>query len=66
MPETLGDAGVQFRRKDYEALAELVDILGRDGTLRQRLVARQRERVKEFLVPQVRQRWQNFLGEVIS
>ena len=66
VPETLGDAGVQFRRKDYEALAELVDILGRDGTLRQRIITRQRERVKAFLAPQVRQRWQNFLGEVLS
>ena len=66
VPETLGDAGVQFHHKDYEALAEVVDVLVRDDKLSQRIVARQRERVKEFLEPQVRQRWQRFLGEVLK
>ena len=38
VPYTLGKAGVQFLRKDYERLAELANILISDNELRQRLV----------------------------
>lgn len=48
VPYTLGQAGVQFRQKDYARLAELVDILVTNQPLRQRLVAGQRERVQDF------------------
>lgn len=64
VPGTLGDAGVQFHCKDYEALAEMVDVLVRDNTLRQRIVTCQRERVKAFLEPQVRETWQTFLDDL--
>lgn len=66
VPGTLGDAGVQFHHKDYEALAEVIDILVRDASLRRRIIARQRERVKEFLAPQVQQVWRKFLSQVIG
>jgi glycosyltransferase involved in cell wall biosynthesis len=61
VPETMGGAGVLFREKDYEALAELVDIIVKDETIRDRIVARERERVKEFLEPSVRQKWEQYL-----
>jgi glycosyltransferase involved in cell wall biosynthesis len=38
VPYTLGDAGVLFKHKDYEALAELVDLLLKDNNLRARLI----------------------------
>lgn len=62
VPSTLGDAGVLFHRKDFPLLAELVDLLVKDQTLRQRLIARQRARVQAFLEPQVKQLWQNYLA----
>jgi glycosyltransferase involved in cell wall biosynthesis len=64
VPGTLGGAGVLFLRKEYEHLAELIDVLMEDGGLRRRLVAGQRERVQYFLEPQVRQRFIDFLGKV--
>ncbi len=64
VPDTLGGAGVMFHQKDYEALAEMVDILVRDSHLRQRLIARQRERAQAFLELQVRQRWMEFLRQL--
>ncbi|MBI5305248.1 MAG: glycosyltransferase family 4 protein [Chloroflexi bacterium] len=66
VPGTLGDAGVQFHCKDYEALAEVLDVLVRDDTLRHRITAHQRVRVKSFLEPQVRQTWQTFLGDLFE
>jgi len=65
VPETLGGTGVLFRYKNYEALAEVVDILVRDADLRQRITARQQERVRIFLEPQVRQVWENQLRNVL-
>jgi glycosyltransferase involved in cell wall biosynthesis len=64
VPETLGGAGVLIRKKDYEALAELVDIIVKDEALRNRIVARERERVKEFLEPSVRWKWEQYLNSV--
>jgi glycosyltransferase involved in cell wall biosynthesis len=66
VPETMGGAGVLFREKDYEALAELIDIIAKDETLRNRIVARERERVKEFLEPSVRQKWEEYLNLAIE
>lgn len=55
IPYTLGDAGVQFKTKDYERLAELTDILISDNELRNRLVDAQRIRVGAFQEVTVRQ-----------
>jgi glycosyltransferase involved in cell wall biosynthesis len=57
VPDTMGDAGIMFFRKDYEALAELIATILADDGLRGRIVTRQTERVRHFLEPQVRQTW---------
>jgi len=64
VPETMGGTGVLIREKDYEALAELVDIIVKDEALRNRIVVRERERVKEFLEPSVRRKWEQYLNSV--
>lgn len=61
VPYTLGQAGVMFKDKNFEALAEVVDILIHDQPLRQRLIARQHEQVKNYLEPQVKQQLQRYL-----
>jgi glycosyltransferase involved in cell wall biosynthesis len=61
VPATLGDAGVLFHQKDYEWLAELVDILVKDNEWRQRLIGRQRQRVQSFLEPQIKDNLRQFL-----
>lgn len=64
IPGTLGGAGVLFQRKDHELLAELVDLLVHDQGLRQRIIARQRMRVQDFLEPQVKQQWEHYLDQI--
>lgn len=61
VPETMGGAGILFHTKDYEVLAELIDIIVKDKALRTRIIAKQRERAEEFLEPVVRLKWQRFL-----
>ena len=48
VPETMGGAGILFRRKDYMLLAELLERLERDSFLKERVLAAQRERLREF------------------
>ena len=57
VPGTMGKAGVLFHEKNYEVLAELVDILVRDAELRQKIIVGQRNEVARFLEPQVHQRF---------
>ncbi len=66
VPETLGGAGVLFHQKEFEALAELVDIVIKDETLRQRIIARQRERVRTFLEPEVRRAWKCIISNILE
>ena len=57
VPYTLGAAGVKFHEKDFERLAELVDILVQDHDLRARLLDVQRQKVRQFLEPYVRRQF---------
>lgn len=51
---TLGDAGVQFTEKRYPELAELVDLILSDESLRERISGQQKERVTRFMAENVR------------
>jgi glycosyltransferase involved in cell wall biosynthesis len=64
VPSTLGDAGILFARKDYEALAELCGLLLSDQDLRAQIIQRQRGRVAMFLEPQVREQWTTYLQQL--
>ena len=64
----LGDRIRQLRRAramTQEALAEMVDWLVKDTALRQRIIARQRERVQAFLAPQVKRLWEQYLQDLV-
>lgn len=61
IPGTLGQAGILFHDKNYEALAELVCLLLQNEPLRHKLIIRQRERAQFYLEPQVQQGWQELI-----
>ncbi|MBW7881112.1 MAG: glycosyltransferase family 4 protein [Caldilineaceae bacterium] len=65
VPGTMGGAGVLFHRKDFEALAELVDILIHDTTVRQRIIDGQHARARSFLAAQVKLQWTRYLATVL-
>lgn len=64
VPDTLGGAGVLFHRKDYEALAELVDLFLEDEGLRRRVIDRQLSRIQDFLEPRVREQFMGYLRQM--
>ena len=61
VPSTMGGAGVLFHENDYEALAEIADLLVQNQELRQRIISGQNERVKNFLEPNFSQLCANYL-----
>lgn len=67
VPYTLGGAGVLVKRKEYEAIAELIDLLITDTDLRHKIMARQRRRVQDFLEAGVQKRLYeslSFMGQL--
>lgn len=64
IPQTMGDAGILFSEKDYEALAEVIDLLMSDDSLRHRIIARQTERSQAFLEPAVREQFESMLRQL--
>ena len=48
VPYALGEAGILVNRKRYDVIGELIDLLVQDDGLRRRVIARQRQRLKDF------------------
>lgn len=48
VPETLGNAGILVRNKNFAQIAEMADLLLEDGVFREKVIAGQRERLEYF------------------
>jgi glycosyltransferase involved in cell wall biosynthesis len=64
VPETLGGSGVLVKAKDHAAVAELIGLLLEDENLRAQIVARQRERLQDFMPEKVEARLQELLFDL--
>ena len=54
VPGTMGEAGILFYEKDFERLAELVQLVAGDQELRSRIITHQRRQLQKYLEPHVR------------
>lgn len=48
VPDTLGDAGVLIKQKDYPTIAEMIHLLVSDEELRQAILETQRQRLRRY------------------
>ncbi len=64
VPMTLGGSGIVFHEKNFEALAEIAAMILEDQTLRQSLIAGQRQRLQSFLEPNVRKEFIDILRQL--
>jgi L-malate glycosyltransferase len=64
VPLTVGRTGLLFHQKNFEVLAELVDIVMCDPGLRARIIERQRQRVQMYLASEVRQTFLSYLAQL--
>ena len=66
VPDTLGEAGVQFGEKDVPAVAELAHRLVRDSALRRAVLAGQRRRLAAFAPATVEATLRRHLASLIE
>jgi glycosyltransferase involved in cell wall biosynthesis len=66
VPETLGEAGILFRHKHFEVLAEMVYIVLTNTDLQQRIIAYQRRRIVRFLPSYVSEIWQKIIRDLAT
>jgi glycosyltransferase involved in cell wall biosynthesis len=62
VPETLGGSGILVKEKDHAAVAELIGLLSEDSELRNRTIAAQRERLRDFLPDRAQARLRELLA----
>jgi glycosyltransferase involved in cell wall biosynthesis len=48
IPDTLGDSGILVQEKNYEEIAEMINLVIEDKELKNKIVKRQTERLKDF------------------
>jgi glycosyltransferase involved in cell wall biosynthesis len=62
VPETLGGSGVLVREKDFPRVAELMELLLNDAPLREGIIRRQRERLKDFAPAYLEKKLKGYLA----
>jgi glycosyltransferase involved in cell wall biosynthesis len=62
VPDTLGGAGICFTPKDLEFAAEMTGTLVYDRAVRTRVIEGQRTRLKDFTLPRIQEKLQEFLA----
>ncbi|MCJ7638253.1 MAG: hypothetical protein MUO21_12250, partial [Nitrososphaeraceae archaeon] len=48
VPHTLGNSGILMNEKHYDEIAELVNLIIKDNTLKKKIIEKQRARFEEF------------------
>ncbi|HMC88169.1 MAG TPA: glycosyltransferase, partial [Gemmataceae bacterium] len=66
VPDTLGQTGVLFTRKEFPLLAEMAHLLLTDHGLRERVVLGQADRLADFRPAIVAQRFRAYVDELIA
>jgi glycosyltransferase involved in cell wall biosynthesis len=65
LPEQVGDAGLLFDPNNIEDIAEKIYIIWNDENLRQELIKRGSERVKNLTIENYAEEWKKILEEAL-
>lgn len=63
---TLDGAGVLFKEKDFVQVAEMMNFMVRDKGLKEKIVRRQKERLRRFQREKIEQEFLNSLGKFLN
>lgn len=66
IPETLGGTGIGVAQKNFEEIAELMALLLEDQNLRENIVTRQKERLKDLSLEKNKERLQGHLAPFLG
>lgn len=65
VPDTLDGAGVLFREKKFDAVAEMLGKLCNDAALRQSVITNQRARVDRYFAQDIPKRWRDAMRPLL-
>lgn len=65
IPYTLGGSGILFKKKNYEEIAELINLLNTDKSLRKKVVNSQNKRLRDFHPNKIERKLINLLKNVM-
>jgi len=65
IPYTLGDSGILVNNKNYCEIAELINMIILDENLHNRLIAKQRETLKNFGFDKSKERVKHYINQII-
>lgn len=66
VPETLGDSGILVNKKDYRIIAETINLVVNNHDIRDKLVKKQAERLKEFDENKTKKRFAEFFKMIVG
>lgn len=64
IPETMGDSGLLFQTKDYEAIADAIHKLQTDEAFRKQLIQNQQDNLKRFDRDQTEQQFLDLVAQI--
>ena len=64
--DTMDGAGISFREKKFDAIAEMLGKLCDDTALRQSVIANQRDRVERYFAQDIPRRWHETLTPLLA
>ena len=65
IPYTLGKAGILINEKNYEEIAEMINLLVEDTELRNRIIKKQNERWREFDKKKIEKKFKKYIEDVL-
>ncbi|MFH1486759.1 MAG: glycosyl transferase family 1, partial [Chloroflexota bacterium] len=66
VPETLGEAGIMVKRKDFPVIAELVDMLVSDKELRGKVINAQNNRLAAYRKETVQETFWSLISPLLA
>ena len=66
VPYALGKAGMLVKRKRYDIIAELIELLACDAKVRQRVIAQQRRRLADFSPASTAERLRQYVEQMVA
>jgi len=66
IPYTLNGAGILFNKKNYDEIAELAHIIINDGSFREKIIKKQRIRLKDFERSKIEEILKKYITEVLD
>lgn len=66
VPDTLGDSGVIFTKKNQAMVAEIIDIVATDLNMRMKIIKSQRKRLEYFDDNKTKQKFREFIESIIG